>query len=89
MKRDQVKEIFKLIKNTYSQFEVTSEKIDVWTRLLKDQNPAIVMRNTERYILENKYPPVIVDLRERKLEAYNSNILDQIKEWEKNAVRKQ
>lgn len=88
MKRDQVKEVFKLIKNTYSQFEATSEKIDVWTRLLKDQNPAVVMRNTERYILENKYPPVIADLRERKLEAYNSNILDQIKEWEKNAARK-
>jgi hypothetical protein len=87
MNRDQMKEVFKLIKNTYSQFEVTSEKIDVWTRMLKDQNPAVVMRNTERYILENKFAPTIADLRERKLEAYSSNILDQIKEWEKNAAR--
>lgn len=85
MNRDQVKEVFKLIKNTYSQFEVTSEKIDTWTGLLKDQNPAIVMRNTERYILENKFPPVIADLRERNSEAYNSNILQQIKEWERIA----
>lgn len=89
MNREQVKEVFKLIKNTYSQFEVTSEKINVWTRLLKDQNPAIIMKNTEHYILDNKFPPTIADLREKKSEAYNSNILDQIKEWEKNATRKQ
>jgi hypothetical protein len=88
MNRDQVKEIFKLIKNVYSQFEVTTEKVDTWTRLLKDQNPAVIMRNTERFILESKFPPVIADLRERKMEAYNSNILDQIKEWEKHATRK-
>jgi hypothetical protein len=88
MKREQVKEIFKLIKNTYSQFEVTSEKIDVWAKLLKDQNPAVIMRNAERHVLESRFPPVIADLRERNIEAYNSNILEQIKEWEKNAARK-
>jgi hypothetical protein len=88
MNRNQVKEVFKLIKNTYSQFEVTSERVDVWTRMLKDQNPAVIMRNTERYILENKFPPTIADLRQRKQEADESNILDQIKGWEKNAARK-
>jgi hypothetical protein len=87
MKRDEVKEVFKILKNIYPQFEVTSEKLDVWSGFLKDQNPAVIMRNTERYALENKFPPTIADLRERKLEAYNSNILEQIKEWEKNATR--
>lgn len=89
MTREEVKEIFKIIKNIYPQFEVTSEKLDVWSRFLKDQNPAIIMRNTERFVLDNKFPPTIADLRERKLEAYNSNILDKIKEWEKHATRQQ
>ncbi|MEK3819656.1 replicative helicase loader/inhibitor [Cytobacillus sp. FSL W8-0315] len=89
MTRDQVKEVFKILKYAYPLFEVTSEKVDTWTRLLKDQNPAVIMRNAERFILESKFPPSIADLRERNHAAYQSNILDQIKEWEKNAYRKQ
>lgn len=89
MTRDQVKEVFKILKYAYPLFEVTSEKVDAWTRLLKDQNPAVIMRNAERFILESKFPPSIADLRERNHAAYQSNILDQIKEWEKNAYRKQ
>lgn len=85
--RDQVKEVFKILKNVYPQFEVSKEKVDTWTGLLKDQNPAIVMRNTERFVLENKFPPTIADLREKNHAAYQSNILDKIKEWEANAAR--
>jgi hypothetical protein len=86
--RDQVKEVLKLFVNSYPQFVVTSEKVDTWTRLLKDQNPAVIMRNAERYVLESKFPPTIADLRERNSEAYNSNILDQIKQWEGEASGK-
>jgi hypothetical protein len=64
MNRDQVKEVFKLIKNAYSQFEATTEKVDVWDKLLKDQNVDVIMRNAEQHILTNKFPPVIADLRE-------------------------
>jgi hypothetical protein len=73
----------------YPNFEVTSEKLDVWHRFLKNDNPAVVMRNAERFVLESKFPPSISDLREKRIEAYRSDILEQIKEWEKNATRKQ
>ncbi|WNS74263.1 replicative helicase loader/inhibitor [Bacillus sp. DTU_2020_1000418_1_SI_GHA_SEK_038] len=89
MNREHVKEIFKLLVNVYPQFEATTEKIDTWARLLKDQNPAVVMRNAEKFVLESKFPPTLADLRERNHEAYKTNVLDQIKEWEKNAARKQ
>jgi predicted rRNA methylase YqxC with S4 and FtsJ domains len=88
MNREEVKEVFKILKNVYPQFEVTSEKLDIWSGFLKDQNPAIIMRNTERFVLESKFPPSIADLRERKMEAYSTNIFDKIKEWETNAVGK-
>ncbi|MBU8770303.1 replicative helicase loader/inhibitor [Cytobacillus oceanisediminis] len=89
MTREQIKEVFKLLKYAYPQFEVTKEKVDMWTRLLKDQNPAVIMRNAEKFVLESKFPPSIADIRERNHAAYQSNILEQIKEWEKNAYRKQ
>lgn len=87
MNREQVKEVFKLLKNVYPQFEVTTEKLDTWTSLLKDQNPAVIMRNAERHVMDNKFPPTIADLREKNHAAYQSNILAKIKEWEENAAR--
>lgn len=72
----------------YPQFEVDSDKLDNWTRLLKDQNPARVMRNAERYALDNKFPPTIADLREPNLEAHNNDFLRQVREWEANASGK-
>lgn len=86
MNRDQTKEVFKLIKNVYPQFEVTSEKIDTWTSLLSDQNPAVVMKNTEHHVLSKSFPPTIADIREVKHPSYQSNIIEQIKQWEKEAV---
>jgi hypothetical protein len=87
--REQVKEVFKVLKNVYPQFEVTSEKLDIWTKFLKDQNPAVIMRNVERFVLDSKFPPSIADLREKKLEAYSTDIFNKIREWEKDAVREQ
>ena len=88
MKREQVIEVFKIIKSVYPNFEVSTEKVDIWTRLLKDQNPAIIMKNTEQYVLTQKFPPTIADLRENTSEARNNDILDQIKQWEREAVAK-
>ena len=85
MDRKQVIEVFKLLKSVYPNFDVSTEKVDIWTRLLKDQNPAIVMKNAERYVLTQKYPPTIADLRENTSEARNNDILDQIKQWEREA----
>lgn len=88
MKREQVIEVFKLIKNVYPNFEVSTEKVDIWTGLLKGQNPAVIMKNTEQYILTQKFAPTIADLRENTSEARNNDILDQVKQWEREAVGK-
>lgn len=89
MTRDEMKAVFRLLVNTYPQFEVTKEKIDIWFKLLKDHNPAIVMRNAERHVLESKFPPTIAELKEQRHESYKSNVLNQIEEWERCAARKQ
>lgn len=76
------------LRDVYPSFDFDQKKLDTWHRLLKDQNPEKITRNAERFALESKFPPVIADLRERNHEAYKSTILEQIKEWEKDASRK-
>ncbi|MBP1950045.1 replicative helicase loader/inhibitor [Virgibacillus litoralis] len=86
MKREEVKEVFKQLNFAYSQFSVTPEKVDAWHKLLQDQNPARVMVNAERYILDNKFPPALADIRERRTEAQEDDFLDKLKKWEEEAV---
>lgn len=66
MDREQVKEIFKVIAFAYPRFDVSSEKIDFWLQFLADQDPAAVMKKTERHVMNNVFPPTIADLRETK-----------------------
>ncbi|OHR73978.1 hypothetical protein HMPREF3291_05175 [Bacillus sp. HMSC76G11] len=88
MNKEQVFEVLSLISAAYPKFDFDQNKLNTWHRLLKDQNPEVIIRNTERYVLENRFPPSIADLREKKHEAYSTNIMDQIREWEKHAARK-
>lgn len=81
-------ELFKFLKSVYPSFEVDQYKINTWAKLLHDQNPAVIMRNAERHALESKFAPSLADLREKQIEAYSTSVLDQIREWEKNATRK-
>jgi hypothetical protein len=85
MIKREVAELLKFLNDSYPSLEVTQSRIDTWTRLLKDQNPARVMRNAERYITEQKFPPTIADLREPNLEAHSNDFLAKVREWEKNA----
>lgn len=88
MDRKHVIEVFKVIKGVYPLFEVSTEKVDLWARLLKDQNPAVIMRNTEKYVLNQKFPPTIADIREVKLEAHSNDFLKKVAMWESEASGK-
>lgn len=88
MNKEQVFEVLKLISDTYPTFEITQSKIDTWARLLKDQNPATIMRNTEKYVLSQKFPPTIADLREIKLEAHGNDFLKKVSQWKEEASGK-
>lgn len=66
MNREQVKEVFKILAYAYPRFEVSSEKIDFWHKFLTDQNPVTIMKNVERHVMSNPFPPTIADLREVK-----------------------
>lgn len=85
MNREKVFELLKLISDAYPHFDFDQGKIDNWSRLLKGQNPVVVMKNAERYVLENKFPPSLSDLREVKREAHSSDFLKKVEKWKGEA----
>lgn len=76
MNREQVKEVFKVIAFAYPRFEVNSDKIDFWLKFLTDQDPAVVMKKTERHVMNNVFPPTIADLREN-VKKVDKSVLEQ------------
>jgi hypothetical protein len=80
--KEQLFEVMNILQNTYSNFNFDQEKLDIWFRYLKGQNPAVVMKNVDRWVVESQFPPTIADLREVHHPAYNSNIIQQIEQWE-------
>ncbi|WP_200415971.1 replicative helicase loader/inhibitor [Virgibacillus salexigens] len=86
MTKREVAELLKFLNDSYPNLEVTQSRIDTWSRLLKDQNPAVVMRNAERYVIDQKFPPTIADLRERRLAAHSNSHLEKVKQWEEKAI---
>lgn len=78
MNKKQVIELFKFLKSVYPNFEVDQYKIDTWTKLLKDQNPATVMKNAERYAMENKFMPGLADVREKIEYPEDRNVVSQV-----------
>lgn len=93
MNRDQMKQLFKQIKMAYSNFEVSSEKVDLWHSFLKDSNPAVVMRNLENHILKEKFAPTIAELKEHRNKTNVLNVdetkelFEKMAQWEKEAGR--
>lgn|SRR5690625_4163382 len=62
MTKKQVFELLKFLRDAYPNLEVTQSRVDTWSKFMKDQNPAIVMRKAEEHVLNNKFPPTISDL---------------------------
>ncbi|WP_261134781.1 replicative helicase loader/inhibitor [Bacillus sp. Marseille-Q3570] len=86
MNKKQTIEVFKTIRDVFPSFEVTQRKIDLWTSLLKNDNPALVMRNTENHLKNEKFPPAIAHISapksyEMEKKAYQLKV----KKWEEEA----
>jgi len=86
MNREKVYEILQLLSDAYPAFDFDQRKINTWSMLLKDQDPATVMRNAKSYALENKFPPSLSDLREVKKEAHTSDFLKKLEKWKGEAI---
>lgn len=87
MDREQIKELFQLLVYAYPRFEVSTQKIDAWARLMKGQDPEKVMNRAESYVKDNKFPPAFADLYERKNEAHSNDFLKKVERWKRDASK--
>lgn len=89
MNKADVVELFKFLNAVYPNFDVNQIKINVWTNLLGDQNPAIIMRNAERHAMSSKFPPNPAELRETRTESNSNSFLTKLEAWEREASASQ
>jgi Loader and inhibitor of phage G40P len=94
MKKHEVAELLMRIHFLYpNQFNIDEseflEAVDAWYGVLGKQDYAATIDRLNRYAAENKFPPAPADLYIKRHAAYESNILEQIQQWEREAVGKQ
>src|SRR5690625_837874 len=83
MNREQVIELFKLIRDVYPNFEVDTQKVNTWTRLMKGMDFKRVMAKAEEHVQSNRFPPTIAEISAYAPEE--NKHLQKIKQWEREA----
>ncbi|MFS0822145.1 replicative helicase loader/inhibitor [Bacillus sp. 1P02SD] len=69
MNRAEVIQLFKYIKMSYENFEVSTDKVDFWQGIFKDQDFTTVMKKLEKHVRSNKFAPTISELYEENIES--------------------
>ena len=91
MERDQFKVLCKGMKAVYTQetFLPDADAFNVWFGLLGDLDYAVLNAAIQKYMITNKFPPTIADLRELATTIQSGEIADWGEGWEKvlNAIR--
>lgn len=85
MTRDEVVNVFKLIKSFYPNFEVTTEKVNNWFWAMKKMDFDRVMARAKEHVQENKFPPTIAEIAAYAPEK--NEHLEKIKQWEREAAQ--
>lgn len=67
MDRIEVSKMLRGIQNVYSNFELSEDKIDIWTPFFKNTKMADVRKRFVEYVSANKYPPTISDLMTHRI----------------------
>lgn len=92
MEREQFKILCKGMKAVYTQatFLPDADAFNIWFGLLGDLDYAVLNAAIQKYMLTNKFPPTIADLREMATTISIGEIPDWGEGWEKvlNAIRR-
>lgn len=83
MTREEVVQLFKLLKSFYPNFDVSSEKINHWTWAMKKMDFNRVMAKAQEHVQSNKFPPTIAEIA-----AYapkKNEALEKMQQWKREA----
>lgn len=91
MEREQFKVLCKGMKAVYTQetFLPDADAFNIWFALLGDMDYAVLNAAIQKYMVTNKFPPTIADLREIATTICAGDLPDWGEGWEKvlNAIR--
>ena len=91
MEREQFKILCKGMKAVYVQeaFLPDADAFNIWFALLGDLDYAVLNAAIQQYMLTNKFPPTIAELRELSIKICAGDIQEWGEGWEKvlNAIR--
>lgn len=85
MTKADVVKLFKFIKSIYPTFEVSQEKINIWSSVMKKMDFDRVMVRVNEHVTENKFPPTIAEIAAYPPEK--NDHLDKMREWEQEAAK--
>jgi len=85
MNRGDVKQLFKIISEIYPMFEVTTEKINTWTRLMKKMDLDRVMAKVDKHAMENKFSPTIAEIAAYPPEK--NEHLEKMQRWKEESAQ--
>lgn len=93
MKKHEVAELLMRIHFLYpNQFNIDEseflEAVEAWYMVLGKQEYEATLEKLNRYAIEHRFPPAPADLYIKRHAAYESDIVSQIKQWEREAVGK-
>ncbi|OKL37018.1 replicative helicase loader/inhibitor [Domibacillus mangrovi] len=86
MTLEQVEQILNTINAAYARFEVTDERMVLWTELLQDMDYEKVNYRLKQHIKNNKFPPSIAEIS--VYEAPKNEHLEKVKQWEREGAER-
>lgn len=92
MQFDEFKQLAKGLKSVYTsdRFLPDADSLKIWYQMLRDLNYDVCSAAIQSYILTNKFPPTIADIRNLAVDVQNGHALDWGEGWEQvlSAIRK-
>jgi len=85
MKAEETIRILQYIAAAYPNFEITEDRLTVWTDMLKDSSYPKSLAKVKEYIRNHKFAPSIAEVI-APIEQTN-DMADKFKQWEEEAKR--
>ncbi|MEN0648886.1 replicative helicase loader/inhibitor [Caldifermentibacillus hisashii] len=86
MNQQEVLKILNTINAAYSRFEVTDERLVLWSEMLADMDFNKVMNKLKKYIKERPFPPTIADISVQ--ETQENQFLLKYEQWLKEGAER-
>lgn len=84
MTREEVKDLFMMLKSVYPMFDISTDKVNTWYGLMRDMDFKRVMAKAEQHAQSNRFAPTVAEIS--GYAPTENTHLNKMREWEKEAA---